>query len=486
MRRSLIAAAIALPVAASGIAVYVDTGGPGLHVGAGPALAEAQAVTPQAKVPQSQGQIDLSFAPIVKKTAKSVVNIYTTKVTQRPSPFSNDPFFNQFFQGAPGGGQMVQNALGSGVIVSSDGIVLSNNHVIDGATQIRVVLKDRREYTARVIMADPKVDLAVLKLEGAHNLPAIHFDNSDKTQVGDLVLAIGDPFGVGQTVSSGIVSGLARSALRVGHGQGYYVQTDAPINPGNSGGALVDMKGGLIGINTAILTRGGGSEGIGFAIPSNLAKEFVKQAESGAKHFTTPWAGVTAQGVDSAAANSLGLPRPEGVLLADVSAGGPFAKAGLKQGDVVLAIDHLPVNSPQQLRYRLEELGTGGTADVSWLRNGKTENASFDLIAPPNSPAPDTTTITSNVLLRGATISRINPEVSARMGLPPDSRGVVVVKAKDLAAQVGLQPGDIIKSINSTPISTPADVKKAMQDQTSMWQFDLVRDGHHIRMRFRI
>ncbi len=346
MRRSLLAAAIALPIAATGLAVYVVPPGAALHVAAGPAPAQAQAV----QVPQSKGQISLSFAPVVKATAPSVVNIFTTKIAQGASPFANDPFFNQFFQNMPGGGQQVQNALGSGVIVSPDGIVLSNNHVIDGASEIRVVLQDRREYAAKVMLADPRLDLAVLKLQGAHDLPAIHFDNSDKIQVGDLVLAIGDPFGVGQTVSSGIVSGLARSALQLGHGKGYYVQTDAPINPGNSGGALVDMHGGLIGLNTAILTRGGGSEGIGFAIPSNLASAFVKQAEAGAKHFTQPWAGITAQNVDAATADSLGLPKPEGVLLADVAPSSPFARAGIKQGDVLLSVGGEPVNTPQELQ----------------------------------------------------------------------------------------------------------------------------------------
>jgi Do/DeqQ family serine protease len=440
----------------------------------------------RAEVPTSQPQITLSFAPVVKATAPSVVNIFTTTVPQRQSPFTQDPFFQQFFQGIGRSTPEEQNALGSGVIVSSDGIILSNNHVVDGATEIRVVLNDRREYPAEVMLADPDVDLAVLKLKGAHDLPALKFDDSDALQVGDLVLAIGNPFGVGQTVSSGIISGLARSALQVGNGKGYYVQTDAPINPGNSGGALVDMAGGLIGLNTAILTQGGGSEGIGFAIPSNLAAAFVKQAEAGAKRFAKPWAGITAQDVDAASADSLGLPQPEGVLVADLDPASPFATAGLATGDVILTLSGAPVNTPQEMNYRLAILGAGGKAPVTWLHAGAQKSAEVALIPPPDDPPRQTLTINDNVLLRGATLSRINPAVRAEMDLPADAEGVVVVDAQDYAAQVGLQPGDILQAINNTAIAIPQDALKATRQRISLWQFDLIRQGQHLRLRFRI
>jgi S1-C subfamily serine protease len=254
-----------------------------------PALAGAETA-----VPESPAQIALSFAPVVKETAPAVVNIYARQVVQdRANPFAGDPFFDQFFQDFGDTRPRVQNSLGSGVIVVAEGIVVSNHHVIADATDIRVVLADRREFAARVLLDDPQSDLAVLKVDTDTPLPALPIGDSEALQVGDLVLAIGNPFGVGQTVSSGIVSGLARSALQVGDGTGYFVQTDAPINPGNSGGALVDMAGRLVGINTAIVTRDGGSNGIGFAVPSDLVAVVVAQALAGETAFRRPWAGVS-------------------------------------------------------------------------------------------------------------------------------------------------------------------------------------------------
>lgn len=448
------------------------------------ALSLLLAVPAFAEVPQSQGQISLSFAPVVKMTAPAVVNIFTTKIAQRQNPFANDPFFNQFFQNFDTTPQ-VQNALGSGVIVDPSGIVISNNHVIEGADEIRVVLNDRREYAAKVLLADPDADLAVLKLQGAQGLPALKFDDSDSLQVGDLVLAIGNPFGVGQTVSSGIVSGLARSALQVGNGKGYFVQTDAPINPGNSGGALVDMEGGLIGINTAILSQGGGSNGIGFAIPSNLAKAFVVQAEAGATRFTKPWAGLTAQEVDAATASALNLAQPEGVLIAALHPHSPFAEAGLAPGDVLLTLDGQPVNSLPEMQYRLSILGTGTAIRVTFLHDGSEHAANVTLTVPPEDPPRDALTITDDVILRGASLSRINPAVAAEMGLPPDAEGVVVTDAQDFAARTGLSQGDILLSINQVPISTPEDARKALRQRTALWQIDILRQGQKLRLRFR-
>lgn len=440
-----------------------------------------------AEVPQSQPQITLSFAPVVKATAPSVVNIFTTKITQaRRSPFASDPFFDQFFKDFGDSTPQEQNALGSGVIVGADGIVVSNNHVIDGADEIRVVLNDRREYAAKVLLADADADLAVLQLQGAHDLPALRFDDSDAVEVGDLVLAIGNPFGVGQTVSSGIVSGLARSALKVGNGKGYFVQTDAPINPGNSGGALVDMKGGLIGINTAIVTQSGGSNGIGFAIPANLAAAVVRQAEAGATRFTRPWAGLAAQEVDAAAAEALKLPLPEGILIADLAPNSPFAKAGLASGDVLLTLAGAPVNTPQELVYRLAILGAGARVPFTFDHQGDTQTASVTLIAPPEDPPREALTIKEDIILRGAALSRINPAVGSEMGLPPDAEGVVVTGAEDYAAQIGLQTGDIILRINGTAVTTPAAVQEAARAQVRLWQIDILRAGQKMRLRFRL
>ncbi|MGV8989097.1 MAG: trypsin-like peptidase domain-containing protein [Cypionkella sp.] len=438
-------------------------------------------------VPQGPSQITLSFAPVVKATAPSVVNIFTTKMTQtRQSPFAGDPFFDQFFQGMGNLAPQAQNALGSGIIVSPDGIVLSNNHVIDGADEIRVVLNDRREYAAKVLLAEADADLAVLQLQGAHDLPAIRFDDSDALQVGDLVLAIGNPFGVGQTVSSGIVSGLARSALQVGNGKGYFVQTDAPINPGNSGGALVDMSGGLIGINTAILSQGGGSNGIGFAIPANLAAAVVKQAEAGATHFTRPWAGISAQEVDAATAEAAGLPVPEGLLIADVASQSPFAKAGVIAGDVLLQLGGQPVNSAQEMTYRLAILGTDAAIPITWSNNGTQKTATVTLTTPPDTPKREAMTISEDVVLRGLSLSRINPAVAAEMNLPLDAAGVVVTAAEDYAARIGLTPGDILLKVNGAVVARPDDVLKAAQQNVSLWQIDILRQGRKMRLRFRL
>ena len=468
MRRSTIAALLALPVAAA-VWAMGSTDNPG---------------TPAPAIPLSQSQITLSFAPVVQATAPAVVNIFTTTLVQRPSPFADDPFFQQLFQGA--GRPQLQNALGSGVVVGADGLVLTNNHVIDGATQIRVVLHDRREYPAQVLLADPDLDLAVLRLTGAQDLPALKLDDSDALHVGDLVLAIGNPFGVGQTVSSGIVSGLARSALQVGNGRGYFIQTDAPINPGNSGGALVDMAGGLIGLNTAILTQGGGSEGIGFAIPSNIAAAFLAQARAGATRFVRPWAGMTAQEIDAAMADSLGLPLPEGIIVTRLARQSPFAAAGLAEGDVILTLGGAPVNTPQEMNYRLAILGQGARVQVAWLHDGQPAEAQVTLAPPPEDPPRDTLTVTENVILRGATLSRINPAVAAEMNLPPDAAGVVVVSADDYAARIGLQPGDILQAINRVAIDTPQAALKATRQRIGLWQFDLIRHGQPLRLRFRL
>lgn len=447
---------------------------------ASPALAET------ATVPQNQGQVMLSFAPVVKLAAPAVVNIFAKKVVQEDvSPFAGDPVFGQLFRDYSQTVPRVQNALGSGVILSADGMVVTNYHVVGHASEIRVSLQDRREFPAEVVLEDQKTDLAVLRLKGAQDLPSLKMTDSDSVQVGDLVLAIGDPFGVGQTVSSGIVSGLARS-LAIGEGQGYYMQTDAPINPGNSGGALVDMQGRLVGINSAILTQSGGSNGIGFAIPANMVKAFLDQALAGAKHFTKPWSGMSGQTVDAQLADSLGLDRPEGVLVAQLAPDSPFSRAGVATGDVILAIDGESVNSPQELSFRLTEGGLGKTVRVDFLHKGEKRQAPLELMSPPDKPPRDTLTISDDVVFRGLTVERINPAVIAELALPPDARGVVVSRAEDIAAQVGLQEGDILLSVNGQPIQRPQDVRLAAQDKTHFWQVDVLRDGNRLRLRFSI
>ena len=437
--------------------------------------------------PRLQAEISLSFAPVVKAAAPAVVNIYATRTVQdRVSPFADDPFFGQFFRDLAPRTPRVQNSLGSGVIVTAEGIVVSNYHVIEGADAIRVVLNDRREFAASVMLADEESDLAVLQLDGATGLPALPLRDSDEVEVGDLVLAIGDPFGVGQTVSSGIVSGLARSGLSVGDGRGYFIQTDASINPGNSGGALVDMTGRLVGINTAIISRTGGSVGIGFAIPANLVRSVLGQAQAGAAEFQRPWAGTGGQAVDAALAEAMGLAAPAGVVLNDIHPESPFLAAGLRPGDVILSLAGNPTNTPEEVSFRMAAAGIGATVPVTYLRDADRHETDVVLQAAPDSPDRDTRTIAADVALRGLTIARINPAVTEELNLPLHAEGVAVVAAEDLAARAGFRPGDVLLSINGTPVATPADVTDAAAEPTRYWDIAVLRQGEALRIRFRV
>lgn len=336
------------------------------------------------QVPQTRAEITLSFAPVVKATAPAVVNVYTRKLVQRRNPFAGDPFFERFFRefGGHGTGRKMQNSLGSGVILTSDGYVVTNNHVVGGADEVRVVLHDKREFDAEIVFTDEPSDLAILKLNGASNLKILDLRDSDTLEVGDLVLAIGNPFGVGQTVTSGIVSALARTGgqnRRGGRIGGYFIQTDAAINPGNSGGALVDMSGRLVGVNTAIVTRSGGSNGIGFAIPANLVRQALESALEGETTLSRPWAGIIGQSVTADIAEGLGLTTPSGVAIADIHPESPLKDAGLKVGDVIIAFEGKPVGSIEELAFRMAAMGIGGTAEVTYLRKGKERRADFPL-----------------------------------------------------------------------------------------------------------
>ncbi len=436
-------------------------------------------------VPPNAAAMQLSFAPVVRAAAPAVVNIYATRiVADRVSPFADDPFFREFFGDFGRAQPRVQNSLGSGVIVSADGLVVSNTHVVGGATDVRVVLNDRREYAADLMLSDAESDIAVLRLRDAPALPHLAMADSDTAQVGDLVLAIGNPFGVGQTVSSGIVSGLGRSTMSLGAGRGYFIQTDAAINPGNSGGALVDMAGRLLGINTAILTRGGGSNGVGFAIPANLVAAVVAQAQAGATRFERPWAGVVGQTVDMAMAEALGLPAPDGVLLSDLHPQSPFAAAGLAPGDVILRLDGQPVASPQEVMYRLAVAGTGRRVTIGYWHDGAAGETTATLSPPPQGDR-QPTAVSDDVALRGLTVARLDPALTAELGLPLDAEGVVVLDAQDRAARAGLRPGDLLRAINGTAVHSPADVAALATQATRRWTVDLLRAGEPFRLLFR-
>ena len=410
----------------------------------------------EARVPQSAAQIQLSFAPLVKEAAPAVVNIYAKRIsrTRQRTPFAGDPFFDRFFQDFGPARPRVQNSLGSGVILSADGIVVSNYHVVGEATEIRVVLNDRREFDATVLLGDEESDLAILRISGAEDLPFLSLRDSDTVEVGELVLAIGNPFGVGQTVSSGIVSGLARSGGTNGGGRGYFIQTDAPINPGNSGGALIDVSGALIGINTRILTRSGGSNGIGFAIPANLVAAFVAQAEAGHTRFRRPWAGLSGQAVSRELVEALGLARPSGVILSGIHPLSPFAEA-FAVGDVITAVGGAAVNTPPEIVYHMSVAGEGARIRVSRLRAGTASDVEVTLIAAPDTPARDAVTLPRTAYLPGLTLWRINPAVADELGLALEAEGVVVADPGDLGRRAGFRPGDIIRSVDRRPVASP-------------------------------
>ncbi|MES0827502.1 trypsin-like peptidase domain-containing protein [Ruegeria sp. SCP11] len=451
-------------------------------------VACASFATAETRVPQSKAEISIGFAPVVKEASPAVVNIYAKIVRQgRANPFFSDPFFQDFFGGGFGEPRpRVQNSLGSGVILSSDGYVVSNYHVVGTATEIRVVTTDRREFSAQVVLGDKESDIAILRLEEADNLPFLQLRDSDHVEVGELALAIGNPFGVGQTVSSGIISGLARTGAATGNARGYFIQTDAAINPGNSGGALIDVNGDLIGINTAILTRSGGSNGIGFAIPANLVAEFLRQAQQGNDSFISPWAGMAGQHMSADIAESLGLVIPLGVVISDLHPLSPLAEAGLRVGDVVTHVDGDEVNSPAEMKFRMSVAGVGGTSVVTRLRSDESAEVEVALIEAPETPAAEETTLDDRTVMPGLTISRINPAVISRMGLVLSQSGVVVVDAGRYGGRSGLRAGDVVNSINGTQIAHPQDVVDALTDPGRRLNFDVLRGGRSVSLRFRL
>jgi Do/DeqQ family serine protease len=379
----------------------------------------------------------------------------------------------------------VQNSLGSGVILSADGIVVSNYHVVGTATDIRVVLNDRREFSAHVLLGDAESDLAILKLEGAADLPFLELRDSDAVEVGELALAIGNPFGVGQTVSSGIVSGLARSGAADNGGQGYFIQTDAPINPGNSGGALIDMAGRLIGVNTSILTRSGGSNGIGFAIPADLVAAFVAQARAGEVAFSRPWAGLAGQPVDADMAGPLGLDRPGGIIVSGLHPSSPFNAAGLQVGDVIVSVDDQPVNTPSEMVYRMSVAGLGHSARVGVRRDGVLQEMTVALIAAPDEPDRAEVTLGTRSLLPGLRAARINPAVISELNLPLESSGVVVMDAGRYGPRVGLRDGDVILSVNGVEVAETHSLAALLSGEVRRIQMVIQRGDRRVALRFR-
>ena len=441
-------------------------------------FATAGPVASETIVPESAEEIRLSFAPVVRRAAPAVVNIFANRVVRNSlSPFSNDPFFRQFFELFGSGRPRIQNSLGSGVIVSPDGMVVSNNHVVGDATEIRVVLSDRREFDAEVVMSDESSDIAVLRLVGAENLPALQFRDSDEIEVGELVLAIGNPFGVGQTVSSGIVSGVARLGAMTGNARGYFIQTDAAINPGNSGGALVGTDGRLLGVNTSILTRSGGSNGIGFAIPSNLVARFVEQAKGGNEDFERPWAGIAGKAVDFDMAEVLDMDRPRGMIIDEIHPDSPFARSGLRPGDVVTSLGGRKVDAAQEMLYRMSVTEIGESVEVGYLRSGIARTAIVQMKLPPDIPERDEGRVGGLGPLRGLIIANANPALIVEAKLPLRTEGVVVTGVGRSARWMSLKPGDVLRKINGKIVENARSARRAARQNSDIWIVEFERDG---------
>ncbi len=432
------------------------------------------------RVPASRRQMLLSFAPIVRRAAPAVVNIRTIKATQR----GYQGRYGRQFLGRRGRG-----SLGSGVIVRSDGLIVTNFHVIRQATRIKVILSDKREYQARILLKDKRTDLAILKIDPkGEKLPIIGLRDSDDVEVGDLVLAIGNPFGVGQTVTSGIVSALARTRVGITDYR-FFIQTDAAINPGNSGGALIGMDGLLVGINTAIYSRSGGSVGIGFAVPSNMVRRVISAAAKGGTSVLRPWLGVSVQPITASLARALGMKKPTGVIVLRVVTNSPAYRAGLRPRDVVLRLNRRPIFDAQGLKFRLGTLEVGGKATLSILRRGKPRDITFQLISRPK------LTVSARLVkgrnpLSGAMVADLSADMADTLNLV-GRRGVVIVAVRraSIAQRIGMRRRDLVLSLNGLRVQRVKDLFGVLRTQPpgqTNWQITIRRGRAVIRRRFNL
>jgi Do/DeqQ family serine protease len=467
---------LALPLLAALVAASAD-------VSAQERLAQDRSIQDR-RVPASPNEVRLSYAPIVQRAAPAVVNVYAARaVATSRNPFLDDPIFRRFF-GVPDGGapsEQLQRSLGSGVIVDTGGLVVTNNHVIEGATEVKVSLADKRELEADIVLKDQRSDLAVLRIRGqSERFPAIDFADSDALQVGDLVLAIGNPFAVGQTVTHGIVSAVARTQVGITDYQ-FFIQTDAAINPGNSGGALVDMTGKLVGINTAIFSRSGGSQGIGFAIPANMVRVVVASAKGGGSTVKRPWLGARLQAVTPEIAESMGLKRPTGALVATVAQGSAAARGGLRTGDLIISIDGQAVDDSNAFDYRFATKALGGTARLGIVRSGRETTANVTLETAPET-AHDELVIGARSPFTGVKVSSISPALADELRLDPSAEGVVVLDVSNgSAAQTfGFRKGDIVLTVNNQKIANPRDLERATAQQSRVWRITIRRGGQQM------
>jgi Do/DeqQ family serine protease len=449
-------------------------------------LAASPALGQRREPPPSREAAQYSFAPIVKKAAPAVVNVYVrARVQTFVSPFAQDPLFGRLFGerfGLPQ--ERMQNSLGSGVIVHPDGIIVTNTHVIKvgGAAEIKVALSDRREFDARVILQDEKSDLAVLKIESAEGrFPYLEFEDSDRAEVGDLVLAIGNPFGVGQTVTSGIISALGRT--EVSQSAQVFIQTDAAVNPGNSGGALVDMAGRVLGINTAIFSRSGGSHGIGFAIPSNLVKVIVDSAVSGRK-LERPWLGAKLDTVTRELGEALALDRVAGALVVKVYEHSAAAEAGLQSGDVIVAVDGYEIADPRALYYRLTTRGIGNQCNLEVVRKGRKMTVGLSVRAPPKAGRDDVRNLSGAHPFDGARVANILPGTAAELGVDAED-GVVIlsVQPASRSARLGFRTGDVIVEVGRAKINSIGELEAKLKERPRVWQVVVKRGNQLLQLQ---
>ena len=445
-----------------------------------PAYLAAPASAQDRFVPSSPQQLRMSYAPIVQRVQPGVVNVYAAKVQAR-NPMLDDPIFRRLFGGQQP--EQMQRSLGSGVIVDASGLVVTNNHVIEGADQVKVSLADKREFEAEIVLKDSRTDLAVLRIKDAREkFPTLEFSNSDDALVGDVVIAIGNPFGVGQTVTHGIISALARTQVGITDYQ-FFIQTDAAINPGNSGGALVDMTGKLVGVNTAIFSRSGGSQGIGFAIPANMVRVVVASAKGGGTAVKRPWLGARLQAVTPEIADTLGLKRPTGALVSNISPNSPSARAGLKLSDLILSIDGQVVDDPNAFDYRFATRTLGGAAAVEVQRGGKPVKLSIPLETAPDTGR-DEIVIKARSPFQGAKVANISPALADELKLDSSVEGIVVTELATgaPAAGVGFRKGDVILAVNGQKIAKTADLEKAAKVESRLWRITVLRGGQQLNV----
>ena len=421
-----------------------------------------------------------SYAPIVRRALPAVVNVFATRTEKRPrNPLFDDPVFRRFFGGgAEQPETRTQQSLGSGVIVDASGLVVTNHHVIEGMTTVKIALSDKREFDAEILLRDPRSDLAVVRLKGAGPFPVVELGDSDALEIGDVVLAIGNPFGVGQTVTHGIVSALARTQAGISD-YGFFIQTDAPINPGNSGGALIDMNARLAGINSAIFSQTGSSVGIGFAIPVNMVKGVIMAAKNGSHTVKRPWLGASLQNVTKDIADNLGFDRPNGAIVSDVYDKSPALEAGLKRNDIVVSLDSQKIDDVEAFGYRFGTKAIGGSVNLNVLRAGKPLVLPLKLVGAPENPARDLRKLTGKQPFSGASVANISPALAEEISLEGFRDGVVVTEIEEgsIAQALSVQQGDVIVGINDVKVSNTRDLEKLVAVKRPLWKLTIGRKG---------